>query len=109
MGIRYVKFGLMDNADNPDYMKYGAVLTLETMLQKGERVLVHCAAGLSRSVYTACQAVANIENRHVGEVFEELRAIHPFAMMGPLFNGAPNPLTEQYALQEKQAENQEVA
>lgn len=85
--MRYVKIGLMDNNDNPEYMKDLAVKTLEIMLDKGETVLVHCAAGLSRSVYVAVMAVANREKKEPHDVFDELQMNHAWAMYGPLFTG----------------------
>lgn len=85
--IRYIKVGLTDSADNQDYMKKLAVDSMIEMLNKGEKVLVHCAAGLSRSVYVAVMAVAHIEQKDWHDVFAELQKEHPFALIGPLFHG----------------------
>lgn len=85
--VRYVKVGLMDNNENPEYMKDLAVHTLEEMLKNGETVLVHCAAGLSRSVFVAVMAIANIEKKEPHDVFDELQMQHSWAMYGPLFTG----------------------
>lgn len=93
--IRYAKVGLMDNHMNYPYIKELAVETLIAMLQDGETVLVHCAAGLSRSVYTACQAIAHLEERDITGVYDELKKLHPFAMYGPLFQGT-HPMTTYY-------------
>ena len=85
--VRYVKVGLSDSSENKDYMKALAVSTLVQMLQEGEIVLVHCAAGLSRSVYAAAMAMAVIDGKDWHDTFAEIQKEHPFALMGPLFHG----------------------
>jgi protein-tyrosine phosphatase len=85
--IRNVKVALMDNVENSPYMKRLAVDAMKTMIMEKEKILVHCAAGLSRSVFTAVAAVAELENKDTHDVFDELRKVHPFAMYGPLFAG----------------------
>lgn len=100
--IRYVKVGIADNNLNQDYMKKLAVKTMKDMLDKDEVVLVHCAAGLSRSVYTAVMAVAEREDKDWHDIFDELKKIHPFAMVGPLFHGE-NKLYHFYQDQEEAA------
>jgi protein-tyrosine phosphatase len=101
--IRHIKVGLMDNGENLDYMKAHAVMALETLLRNGEVVLVHCAAGISRSVYVACQALANIEQGDMYRIFQELRNERPFVMQGPLWEHAPTPLRKQLQEEEKQS------
>lgn len=100
--IRYVKIGIADNDQNKDYMKDLAVNTMEEMLHQGETVLVHCAAGLSRSVYTAVMAVARMEKKPWEDVFKELQELHPFALTGPLFHGE-NRYYQFYKKQEDEA------
>ena len=85
--IRQVKIGMSDNNENVPYMKDLAVMVCEKMMDEGEVILVHCAAGLSRSVYTAVMAVANKEDKEPHDVFDELQMNHPWAMYGPLFTG----------------------
>ena len=101
--IRYIKIGLTDSSGNNDYMKRLAVDAMEEMLHQGEKVLVHCAAGLSRSVYVAVMAVARMENKDWREVFDELQQVHPFALIGPLFHGEDK-YYRFYKEQEEQAE-----
>lgn len=84
---RYMKVSLSDSNENPEYLKHLAVDSLEEMLHNGERVFVHCAAGASRSVYTAVMAISRIEKKDWHDVYEELHKIHPFALLGPLFHG----------------------
>lgn len=85
--IRQVKIGMSDNNENKQYMKDLAVYVMEKMMDEGEKVLVHCAAGLSRSVFVAVMAVANRENKEPHDVFDELQMEHAWAMYGPLFTG----------------------
>lgn len=98
--IRYIKVGLMDNSNNSDYMKELAVVILERMILEKEVVLVHCAAGLSHSVYIACQAVANLEKKHPDDILNELKRIHPFAMRGGLWDNLSSPLVKDLRKQE---------
>lgn len=85
--IRQIKIGMTDNNENQQYMKDLAVNTMEEMLHQKEVVLVHCAAGLSRSVYIAIMVVARLEKKDTNDVYLELQKIHPFALLGPLFHG----------------------
>ena len=85
--VRYAKVGLADSSENKDYMKALAVSTLVQMLTEGEVVFVHCAAGLSRSVYAAAMALALIENKDWHDTFDEIKKENPFALIGPLFHG----------------------
>lgn len=85
--IRYIKVGLMDNNQNRQYMKDLAVSTLVDLMTKGEIVLVHCAAGLSRGVYVVAKALAQLENRDIHEVFLEIKHERPMSMESPLFEG----------------------
>lgn len=77
LGTRNLKIGLMDNDQNPAYMKRLAIDTLKKLIEEGETVLVHCAMGMSRSVYVLCKAVAELEGKTVHEVFAELTTARP--------------------------------
>jgi protein-tyrosine phosphatase len=46
----------------------------------GERVMVACSAGISRSPMVATASIKVIENRSLRDAFNEVRAMHPRAM-----------------------------
>lgn len=105
--IRYIKVSLNDSDENKKYMKVMAINTLEELLTQGETVMVMCAAGLSRSVYTAVMTIARMEGKKDWiEVFDELQKIHPFALIGPLFHGE-NKFYRYYKEQEEKSDVQE--
>ena len=54
-----------------------AALTLAEMLTRGEKVLVHCAAGQSRSPLIAAKALSIIEKKDIKEIYEELFKLLP--------------------------------
>lgn len=85
--IFQIKVGLTDDDKNIPYTKRLAVETLKVLMLKGEKVLVHCAVGQSRSPYVAAKAVAGLENKTVGEVFNEMKELAPFVVWSPLFSG----------------------
>lgn len=85
--VRQIKIGMSDNNENKEYMKDLAVSVMEKLMDEGEIILVHCAAGLSRSVFVAVMAVANKEGKEPHDVFDELQMQHAWAMYGPLFTG----------------------
>lgn len=105
--IRYLKVGLTDSNENHNYMKRLAVDLMEEMMNQGETVLVHCAAGLSRSVFVGVMAVARKEDKEWTEIFKELKNEHPFAMIGPLFHGE-NKLYHYYKEQEERDKKAEA-
>lgn len=83
--VRAVKIFLGDYGDNKPYMKEIAIDTLVKMLQNKEVVIVHCNAGMSRSVYVTCHTLARIEKKLPMDVFKEVITQHPFALVGPLW------------------------
>lgn len=83
--IRYVKIGLLDSTENKMSMKKLAVNSLITLLEAGETVLIHCAAGLSRAPFVASQALSKMENKDPEDILQEIRNSRPFAMKGGLW------------------------
>lgn len=96
--FRYFKIGLMDNDKNKEYTKRLAVDALKRMLTEKEQCLVHCAAGLSRSVYVAVSAIAELESKDPHDVYEELKLVHPMAMWGSLFTSTYIPMSAAQSL-----------
>ena len=84
--IDFVKIGLGDYNKNKEYLKRLAVDTLKNMLYNGEKVLVHCAVGASRSVWVICQAISELERKHINDVLEEVQKSSIRAIRGPLFD-----------------------
>ena len=83
--IRQIKVALRDHSDNKPYMKDIAVNTLKYLLLNDEKVLVHCAAGISRSAYVAVRATAELEGKSLGMIFSEFNEKRPQIVLGPLF------------------------
>jgi hypothetical protein len=52
--LPFAKVGLTDGPDNPPFALHVAVATLTSLLAVHKKVLVHCAAGASRSVIVVC-------------------------------------------------------
>lgn len=86
--VKMIKVGLMDNKDNPPEMKQLAVDVAKRLLENGDTVIIHCNAGMSRSMYTCVMAISEIEGVDHHEIWNEFKQKHPFAMWGPLFEGA---------------------
>lgn len=85
--IKTLKVGLMDADLNEKYMKRLAVDAAKRLLEGGDILFVHCAAGQSRSVYVCTMAIAELEGKNHHDVWNEIKKLHPFAMFGPLFHG----------------------
>lgn len=83
--IKYYKVGLSDDDKNSEKQKQKAVDTLMKLLDAKEKVLVHCAAGQSRSVWVVSNAVADREDMHANDVFEKIKSLQPFAVKGGLW------------------------
>ena len=85
--IKMIKIALTDNDSNEKYMKRLAVDAAKRVMEGGGRLLVHCNAGQSRSVYVCTMAIAELEGKNHHDVWNEIKKLHPFAMFGPLFYG----------------------
>lgn len=75
--FRHVKVGLTDGPQNPPYMIELAMDVLGKFLNCGETVLIHCAAGRSRSPHIAALYLAEIENRTYDAIWQQLRSLRP--------------------------------
>lgn len=74
--LKRIQVGLEDSPYNDPEMIEIACDILERLLsKKGEKVLVHCAAGLSRSPFIIAKTLCKIENRDFNEVYNELKKI----------------------------------
>ena len=82
--FRRVSINLGDYQDNKPYMKDLAIQTLKAMLYNGEKVLVHCVAGASRSVYVVVRLLSELEGRSYHDVFEEIQKLRPIGLLGPM-------------------------
>lgn len=80
-----VKVGLSDSNKNTVKMRQLAIDTLVRLLEHGDNVLVHCAAGQSRAVFVASHGIANFEKKVPEEVLAEIIKIRVFAHKGPLW------------------------
>ncbi len=92
--ISSFKVGLTDTNQNPPFMTNAAISLLGLLLSGKEKVLVHCAAGASRSVFVAVSVVSIMEDRDWHDVLRELQDIYPIAIQSPLFEGTMNPLSQ---------------
>ena len=52
-------------------------------LEKGERVLVHCSAGMNRSSSVCCAVVILLEGLSAEAALERVRRRHPWARPDP--------------------------
>lgn len=76
-GITNVKVALGDCNYNKPYLKKFAVDVLEKLLDAGEVVLVHCAAGASRSPYIIGKYLERKEGRDNHDIMQELHQLRP--------------------------------
>ena len=83
--FRCVKVGLEDSEKNSVEMRQLAIDTLATLLEHGENVLVHCAAGQSRSVFVAAHGFAKYSGEHPEAILDEILKSRAFSHKGPLW------------------------
>jgi protein-tyrosine phosphatase len=65
--VEYHKVAMNDNENNRPETLEAAVLCLEQLLERHDKVLVHCRAGASRSVTVVCLYLV----KHEGLTFDE--------------------------------------
>jgi protein-tyrosine phosphatase len=75
--MRTVKVALVDDSSNHPYMVDLAVTVLDKMIENGERVLVHCIAGRSRSPHIVATYLSRKEGKSYDEVYAEIRKKRP--------------------------------
>ena len=83
-GYRVVDRPLVDGPQNDPERFAAAVDTLRSLLDDGERVLVHCSAGASRSVAVAAAAHALGEGLDADEALATVRAERGVSALHPV-------------------------
>ena len=75
--IKLIKQGFKDDAKAA--LKFGqqAIDTLKSLLFDGEKIIVHCKQGKSRSPHVVAMALSDIEDRDYLEVYDEVCNLHP--------------------------------
>lgn len=74
--FKMCKVGLVDGNGNNPIIALAAVMTLQGLLQAGERVLIHCHEGKSRSVaVTAAYLVAEGEHPDLRSAVNEIKQL----------------------------------
>jgi len=73
-GVAVVEAPMLDGPRNDRGAFAEAVSAVRTALDDGETVLVHCAAGASRSPAVAAAALALHEDRSLEDAFEQVAA-----------------------------------
>lgn len=71
--IEYQKVGMNDSYDNDPCMLVAAVITLEQLLKRHEKVLVNCQAGASRSVTVVCLHLIKTEGISFKEAIDRVK------------------------------------
>ena len=74
-----IKIGLMDNTQNPVFLKDMAVQALKVLIDNGHTVLVHCVSGASRSPYVIFRYLAETEHRTMDAIYKEFITQYPDA------------------------------
>ena len=72
---QYFKVGLTDGVNNTIETLGEAVETLEKLVWAGEKVLVHCHSGMSRSVTVIAAQLAMTEYRSIYQALHEIAKI----------------------------------
>ncbi len=68
--VQYIQVGLVDGPGNPHHLYYAAVMALDTLMNTGNKVLVHCHEGKSRSVTVALMYMNLTYQRTLSELIE---------------------------------------
>lgn len=77
--LEYQKVGLIDGRGNHPGTLLAAVWILSQLLERHQRVLVHCHAGVSRSATVVALYLATFDGKSFREGIQEVRKHRPFA------------------------------
>lgn len=78
-----VKVGLHEFSPNPDFFKSLAVIALSSLIDNGQKVLIHCAAGAHRSPYIAFRYLAEKNGKTIDEIYQEMMPKIPWGIIYP--------------------------
>jgi len=78
-GIRYFKVGLKDEPSNSKQLIRLAVKALKSFITHGERTLIHCAAGMSRSPFIVALYLMETHDCDLDGAYKMLKVIYPAA------------------------------
>lgn len=78
-GIRYFKIGLKDDTTNSKQLVRFAVKALKSFVTHGERTLIHCAAGLSRSPFIVALYIMETHDCDLDGAYKILKEVYPQA------------------------------
>ena len=81
--LEYQKVGMIDGSGNQPTTLIAAVYMLDELLERHQRVLVHCHAGVSRSSTVVATYLAHKDGMNFDEALEFVKSKRPRA--------APNP------------------
>jgi len=77
-GIKYLNLGLIDKPSQKITNRLeAAYLFYQNAAKKGENVLVHCYAGVSRSAYIAIYIIMKVTGETWVHAFDYLKSRHP--------------------------------
>jgi len=78
-GIKYVKIGLVDDSIN-DYRVIALILkVMNSLINHGEKVLIHCALGISRSPFIVAMYLAKNMDQDINNAYKLLKEKYPHA------------------------------
>lgn len=75
--IKWHKVGMRDVASSVVANEEPAISLLNSLLDQGETVLVHCLKGRSRSAHIVAETLARRENVDYFKMYEQVRALRP--------------------------------
>ena len=96
--IEYAKVGLMDGHGNHPATLVAAVLMLDQLCARHDRVLVHCQAGVSRSPTVVGAYLAAKEGIPFSEALARVRRARPLADPHPVLIALASELNEWWEL-----------
>jgi len=77
-GVNWLKVGLTYDSRNQGKLINLAIDLIEKLRSSGESILVHCAAGMSRSPYVVAKWLADREYAgDLNKAYKELKKLHP--------------------------------